>query len=61
MTIQINDPWFENLYHKEFGANRTKLIEEIKMLLLEKYQQKLSKEEIQKIVENSQRIEIKGN
>jgi predicted HTH domain antitoxin len=38
MTIHINDPWFENLYYKEFGANTTKFIDEIKMLLTEKYQ-----------------------
>jgi len=38
MTIQINDPWFENFYFKEFGANATKFIEEIKMLLVEKHQ-----------------------
>jgi predicted HTH domain antitoxin len=38
MTIQINDPWFENLYYKEFGANTTKFIDEIKMLLVERYQ-----------------------
>ena len=57
MTIQINDPWFENLYHKEFGADTRKFLEEIKMLLIKKYQSRLSHEEIQKIVENSQRIE----
>jgi len=38
MTIQINDPWFENLYYKEFGANATKFIEEIKTLLIDRYQ-----------------------
>jgi len=38
MTIQINDPWFENLYYKEFGANATKFIEEIKTLLIDKHQ-----------------------
>ena len=38
MTIQINDPWFESLYTKEFGANSTKFVEEIKALLVEKYQ-----------------------
>ena len=38
MTIQINDPWFENLYYKEFGANATKFIDEIKTLLVERYQ-----------------------
>ena len=37
MTIQINDPWFENLYYKEFGANATKFVEEIKSLLVERY------------------------
>ena len=37
-TIQINDPWFENLYNKEFGANPSKFIETIKTLLVEKYQ-----------------------
>ena len=57
MTIHISDPWFENLYHKEFGSNKTQFIEEIKMLLIEKYQARLSSEEIEKIVENSQRIE----
>ncbi len=38
MTIQINDPWFESLYTKEFGANATKFVEEIKALLVERYQ-----------------------
>ena len=38
MIIQINDPWFENLYYKEFGANATKFIEEIKTLLIDRYQ-----------------------
>ena len=38
MTIQINDPWFENLYTKEFGANTNRFIAEIKMLLVEKHQ-----------------------
>jgi len=38
MTIQINDPWFETLYTKEFGANATKFVEEIKALLVERYQ-----------------------
>ena len=38
MTIQINDPWFEALYNKEFGSNATKFVEEIKSLLVEKYQ-----------------------
>lgn len=37
MTIQINDPWFESLYTKEFGANATKFVEEIKALLVERY------------------------
>jgi hypothetical protein len=34
MTIQINDPWFENLYYKEFGANTTKFIDREKVLAL---------------------------
>ncbi|HFU75385.1 MAG TPA: hypothetical protein ENK66_03985 [Arcobacter sp.] len=38
MTIQINDPWFETLYTKEFGSNTTKFVEEIKALLVERYQ-----------------------
>ncbi|CAA6819631.1 MAG: Unknown protein [uncultured Sulfurovum sp.] len=38
MTIQINDPWFESLYTKEFGANTTKFVDEIKVLLVERYQ-----------------------
>ena len=38
MTIQIDDPWFESLYTKEFGANSTKFVEEIKSLLVERYQ-----------------------
>jgi len=37
MTLQINDPWFENLYYKEFGANATKFIEEIKELFIDRY------------------------
>jgi len=37
-TIQISDPWFENLYHQEFGANSAKFIETIKSLLVERYQ-----------------------
>ncbi len=37
-TININDPWFENIYNKEFEANPTKFIETIKTLLVEKYQ-----------------------
>ena len=37
-TIQISDPWFENLYNREFEANPTKFIETIKTLLVEKYQ-----------------------
>jgi len=37
-TIQISDPWFENLYNREFEANATKFIETIKTLLVEKYQ-----------------------
>jgi len=32
MTIQINDPWFETFYNKEFGSNATKFVEEIKSL-----------------------------
>ncbi len=32
-TIKINDPWIENLYHKEFGANPAKFIETIKTFL----------------------------
>jgi hypothetical protein len=57
MTIQIDDPWLENFYHEEFGANRAKFIEEVKILLMKKYQPRLSRQEIQKAVENSQRIE----
>jgi len=57
MTIQINDPWFENLYYKEFGGDKDKFLVEIKEILMQKYQSKLSKDEIKKIVENSQRIE----
>ena len=38
MTIQINDPWLESLYIKEFGSNTTKFVEEIKALLVERYQ-----------------------
>jgi len=37
-TIQISDPWFENLYKREFEANPTKFIETIKSLLVERYQ-----------------------
>jgi len=37
-TIQISDPWFENLYNREFEANPKKFIETIKTLLVEKYQ-----------------------
>jgi len=37
MTIHIDDPWFESLYTKEFGANTTKFVEEIKSLLVERY------------------------
>lgn len=37
-TIQISDPWFENLYNREFEANPAKFIETIKTLLVEKYQ-----------------------
>ncbi|NOZ91022.1 MAG: hypothetical protein GXO60_07030 [Epsilonproteobacteria bacterium] len=57
MTIQINDPWFESLYYKEFGGDKDKFLVEIKEILMQKYQSKLSKDEIKKIVENSQRIE----
>jgi len=38
MTIQIDDPWFESLYTKEFGSNTTKFVEEIKSLLVQRYQ-----------------------
>ena len=38
MTLQIDDPWFENLYYKEFGANSTKFIAEMKALLVDRYQ-----------------------
>ena len=38
MTIQIDDPWFESLYTKEFGSNASKFVEEIKSLLVERYQ-----------------------
>ena len=38
MTININDPWFENLYNREFEANASKFIEEIKTLFIDKYQ-----------------------
>jgi len=38
MTININDPWFENLYNIEFEANASKFIEEIKTLFVDKYQ-----------------------
>jgi hypothetical protein len=57
MIIQINDPWFESIYYKEFGGDKDKFLAEIKEILMQKYQSKLSKEEIKKIVENSQRIE----
>ncbi len=62
-TIKIDDPWLENLYHKEFGANPAKFIETIKTLLAEKHkkekkaisllkQYKDSKISIGKIAEN---------
>jgi len=53
----IIDFWFENLYYKEFGGDKDKFLAEIKEILMQKYQSKLTKDEIKKIVENSQRIE----
>ena len=38
MTIQINDPWFENIYNTEFEGNSSKFLETIKSLLIEKNQ-----------------------
>ena len=38
MTIQINDPWFENIYNTEFEGNSSKFLETIKNLLIEKNQ-----------------------